>query len=372
MPVTLAQVARRARVSIASASRALSGGARTPGPDITERVRTAAEDLGYVPNAQARALVTAHSGLVGLVVHDITDPFFSSIARGVQQATSSSGKALLLASADGTAQDEHRALDALASRRAEAIILAGSHSTRAEDAEANAALRRAAERYLANGGRLVVIGNQLAELELDGHQEREQSLTSHPSGGETVLSIPNEALSALLARALATQGHTRFTVLAGPQDTVTSDQRLAGFQRGLHDAGLAPAQVLRSAFTRDGGVEAAARLAPAVLQHRDTGERQCVFAVNDHMAMGLLTGMRERSLEAPRDYAVAGFGGDPQTLQDIQPRLTTVRLPLADIGRRAAELVLSPEGAQQSFGTADLDFEVLLRDSTGLQDWAQK
>lgn len=368
MPVTLAQVARRAQVSIASASRALSGGARTPAPDITERVRAAAEELGYLPNAHARALVTAHSGLLGLVVHDITDPYFSSIARGVQQASNSSGKTLLLTSADGTPQDERHALDALASRRAEAIILAGSRSGGPENMQGNAALRRAADRYLADGGRLVVIGGQLAGLELEAHQEGEQSITSHPSGGETVLRIPNEALSAQLARALAAQGHTRFTVLAGPQQIVTSDQRLAGFQRGLHEAGLGPAHVMRSAFTRDGGYEAAARLAPDVRCDRDADERHCVFAVNDHMAMGLATGMRERSLEAPRDYAVAGFGGDPQTLEDIQPRLTTVRLPLADIGRRAAELVLSPEGPGQSPGTGDLDFEILLRDSTGLRD----
>lgn len=364
MPVTLAEVARRAEVSIASASRALSGGARTPAPDITQRVRAAADELGYLPNAQARALVTASSGLLGLVVHDIADPFFSSIARGVQQVSKSSGKTLLLASADGTPQDERHALEALASRRAEAIILAGSRSSAPEDRAGNAALRRTADRYLADGGKLVVIGSDLAGRELDRQHGGEQSHASPPNGRESVLRIPNEALSAKLARTLASQGHRRFTVLAGPQHIVTSDERLAGFQRGLREAGLGPADVLRSAFTRDGGYESAARLAPAVLRDRDASERRCIFAVSDRMARGLVTGLRGRSLEAPRDYAVAGFGGDPQTIEDFQPALTTLGLPLTEIGRRSVQLALDQAPSTDDTALTALDFEILLQDST--------
>ena len=133
---TLTEVARLAGVSPATASRVLNGSARKPGPDIADRVRQAADSLGYIPNAQAQGLAKSSSGLIGLIVHDIADPYFSAIARGVQEAAREQGKMVLLATTAGTPADEKEAVAAFAARRADSIVIAGSRSVRPDDEQA--------------------------------------------------------------------------------------------------------------------------------------------------------------------------------------------------------------------------------------------
>ena len=355
--VTLSEVARAAGVSPATASRVLNGSSRIPGADIAERVKAAAATLGYIPNAQAQALARSSSGLLGLIVHDIADPYFSSIARGVQSAARELNKILLLTSTEGTPAEERLAVEAFTSRRADAIVLAGSRSTRPEDEAANSALLREAYRYLANGGRLVLAGHDLVDPsrnDASGHGDTLQ----HGAGTPPVLiDIPNETLACELARALGGQGHSRFLIVAGPEGLMTSDLRVAGFQEGLAEQGLDRAEVLRAPFNRDGGFEAGLELEDTVHQARNNGSPYCIFAVNDRMAMGVVAALRHRGLHAPADYAVAGFD-DIKTLEDFIPGLTTVRLPLEEIGRSAAEAALTGADPAPASG------EVVLREST--------
>ncbi|WP_138443469.1 LacI family DNA-binding transcriptional regulator [Sinomonas susongensis] len=365
--VTLSEVARAAGVSPATASRVLNGSSRTPGPDIAERVRAAATSLGYIPNAQAQALARSSSGLLGLIVHDIADPYFSSIARGVQSAARELNKILLLTSTDGTPAEERLAVEAFTSRRADAIVLAGSRSSRSEDEPANSALLRDANRYLANGGRLVLVGHDLVDPThrgVSGHGVSGRGVSdhaggAHPAGGSSpvLVEIPNESLAYDLARDLAGQGHSRFVIVAGPEGLITSDLRVGGFQRGLAEQGLPQAEVLRAAFNRDGGFGAGLDLEETVRLAASAGNPCCIFAVNDRMAMGVVAALRHRGLRAPADYAVAGFD-DINTLEDFIPGLTTVRLPLEDIGRSAAEAALTGADPTPAFG------DVVLREST--------
>lgn len=355
--VTLSEVARAAGVSPATASRVLNGSSRTPGADIAERVKAAAASLGYIPNAQAQALARSSSGLLGLIVHDIADPYFSSIARGVQSAARELNKILLLTSTEGTPAEERLAVEAFTSRRADAIVLAGSRSTRPEDELANSALLREAHRYLANGGRLVLVGHDLVDPSRT--EKGSPSDAAHPSGGSApvLVEIPNESLAYELARTLGGQGHSRFIIVAGPEGLMTSDLRVAGFQQGLAEQGLDPADVLRAAFNRDGGFDAGLELQHTVRQAKDSGNACCIFAVNDRMAMGIVAALRRRGLGAPADYAVAGFD-DINTLEDFIPGLTTVRLPLEEIGRSAAEAALTGADPAPASG------RVVLREST--------
>lgn len=374
--VTLSEVARAAGVSPATASRVLNGSSRIPGADIAERVRAAAAALGYIANAQAQALARSSSGLLGLIVHDIADPYFSSIARGVQSAARELGKTLLLICTEGTPAEERLAVEAFTSRRTDAIVLAGSRSTRPEDDADNAALLRESERYLANGGRLVLVGHDLIDSRADagrpaddrstrtavGSGDRSDDAIGHVRVGapssHLVIDIPNETLAVDLAQSLARLGHQRFAVIAGPDGLMTSDLRLAGFQQGLRKAGLAPAEVTRAAFNRDGGFKAGLSLEAGVRAAASEGSRLCIFAVNDRMAMGVVAALRQQGLEAPASYTVAGFDDIP-TLEDFFPGLTTVRLPLEDIGRTAAEAALIDAHR------APVGGGVVLRDSTG-------
>jgi LacI family transcriptional regulator len=160
-----------------------------------------------------------------------------------------------------------------------------------------------------------------------------------------------------LARALAGLGHRRLAVLAGPPELLTARDRRVGFVEGLREAGVADeVRIVPGAFTRDGGYAAAARLVA------DGLDVTCVFAVNDVMAVGAMAAFRDHGLAIPEDISVAGFD-DIQTLRDLVPSLTTVGLPLEEMGEQAATLALDTEpGAGPR--TLRVRGEVVLRAST--------
>lgn len=341
---TLYEVARRAGVSLATASRVLNGSTRRPGDEISERVRQAAQELGYIANAQAQGLARKNSGMLGLILHDISDPYFSTIARGVQEAARGEGKVVLLASTGRTPQDEREAVATFAARRADAIVMAGSRTTSSSDTSANEQLLAELRRYGTNGGKVVVIGQDI--------------VGSTAQDGFQTVEIPNASLSHRLAAALVHAGHRRFIAVGGPVGLATSDERLAGFQSGLAEAGAPPALIRRTAFNRDGGYRAAGELASDGTL--DAGkERACVFAANDVMAIGVVAALREHGLRVPEDVAVAGFD-DIETLRDFSPALTTAALPLAELGQAAVAKVLSGEAP----ALPDPGPGVLLRHST--------
>ena len=312
--IRLADVARRAGVSLATASRVLGATSdRVVAPDLRERVQRAAAELGYVPNAHARAMASGRSNVVGLIVQDISDPYFSAIAAGVMREARAAGLLVALADTQRDPEDEVAYATAFRRDRARAIIVCGSRTTDASSSDAVAAELAAFE---AEGGRAVAV--------------------SQPRLPVDTIAIENRLGAAALARALHGLGYRRFCVLAGPSALVTAGDRAAGFRDGLAQRRTRLASVVHSAFTRDGGYEA---MGSAL----DDGlEADCVFAVNDVMAVGAMACLRERSVELP---GVAGFD-DISTLRDITPALTTVRIELEDVGAQAARLALQPAGAQ--------------------------
>lgn len=330
--VTLAEVAKQAGVSLATASRVLNGSTRQVSEDLSERVLRTAEELGYVPNASAQALARNSSSLVGLVVHDITDPYFSCIAAGVTRVAEAAGLSVVLGTTGRRPEREAELLSTLRAHRARAVVLAGSRTT---DRAAQSRLAAEIDAFSEQGGRVACVSQ--AKL-----------------GTDTV--VPgNRAGGRALARALAELGHKKFAVLGGPSELVVARDRLAGFKAGLADAGIAPPVVVNGAFTRDGGYGAAMELLAS--KSRST----CVFAVTDVMAMGAMAALRERGVRIPEDISIAGFDDIP-TLRDTVPALSTVRLPLEEMGEIAAGLVLDAGGDEAR--TVRVAGEVVLRAST--------
>jgi LacI family transcriptional regulator len=350
---TLSEVARLAGVSPATASRVLNGSARTPGQDIAERVRAAAESLGYIPNAQAQGLAKSSSGLIGLIVHDIADPYFAAIARGVQEAAREQGRMVLLATTAGAPADEREAVAAFAARRADSIVIAGSRSARPEDGEGNTELAAELDRYCRNGGQVAVVGHAVV------------GATS--TEGYHVVKVPNEELAAKLAAELAVSRDDYFVIIGGPAGLFTSDDRIRGFQRGLADAGLPPAEIVRTEFNRSGGFDAGVALAARIKTSPEAGKssgyakRICIFAVNDVMAIGAAAALRSEGLRIPRDALIAGFD-DIETLRDFRPALSTVHLPLEEIGRQATRRAAGMIGEEAAPST--ITGHVTLRRST--------
>lgn len=339
--VTLEEVARAAGVSLATASRVVNGSARSPRPEVAERVQQAALKLGYVANAQAQALAKASTQLIGLVVHDIADPYFSSIARGVQLAARQKGRQVLLASTDRDPDIEHQTVRAFAAHRTDAIVLAGSRWSTVDDGP----IRDELERYRNHGGRVAIIGQ--------------------PVPGASAVVPENAAGAGALARALIAEGHRRFAVLAGPETLVTASDRTRGFVDAATEQGIFDIDMVFGEFTRDGGFEAGGKLMEKLGLSPGSASPLCVFAVNDVMAIGAIAAFREANLRVPDDIQVAGFDDIP-TLRDSVPPLTTVRLPLAELGERAIELTLG-DGAGQP-AAISVSGEVVLRESTRLPE----
>jgi LacI family transcriptional regulator len=317
--VTLAEVARWAGVSLATASRALHGSVgRTVGPELRARVRAAAAELNYSPNANARAIVRGTTTTVGLVVHDIADPAAAAIASGVMAAANERDLIVTIGSTMSDPLTEIRHVEALRRQRARAIILAGSRSS---DPGHSDSLADELIGYSVGGGHVAVIGQQLLPV--------------------NTIVIDNAGSARRLARALVSLGYRRFAVLAGPESMITSEDRLNGFRQGLSDANLELPEenVIEAQFTRDGGYVAMTELLDREI------EVEAVFAVNDVMAVGAMAAIRESGISVPGEIAVAGFD-DIETLRDIAPPLTTVHVPLEDMGFTAAQLALDEHSGE--------------------------
>jgi LacI family transcriptional regulator, galactose operon repressor len=333
--VTLQDVADLAGVSLTTASRVLSDGRRRVGSQLADRVNQAAAELGYTANLQARAVATGQSNMVGVVVHDIADPYFSSIAAGLIEVAHPRQLLVCLSSTPGE-DGEREYVSLMRAQRARAVIIIGSRSA---GSAALAGLRAEIAAFIGSGGRAACIGQD--QLGID-----------------TILP-ENAAGAQALARALVTQGHRRFAVLAGPRELLTARDRLDGFRAGLADwsVNLAESDVVHGAFTRDGGYEAMSAILAS-----DGPPPDCVFAVNDVMAVGALARLRAAGISVPVDLGLAGFD-DISTLRDVYPPLTTVRLPLTRMGELAASLIFT-DVLPSKPRVIPVPGEVILREST--------
>jgi LacI family transcriptional regulator len=365
--VRLTDVARDAGVSLATASRVLNGSDRVPGKDVAERVQRSAAKLGYVTNAQAQALARSRSGLIGLVVHDISDPYFGEIARQIQTRVFASGTQVLLTQTDRDAETESHAIRALIAQRVDALVIVGSSSYGTSSDETLTAML---EGFARNDGLVVGIGQS-------------------PGVGRTI-DVGDADGARALATALVVEGHRRFAVVGAHGPVPAAAHRTGGFLAGLAEAGIEAELTVEATLDRQGGHELARRVAEhlrggtedarsGTSDGADTGaggsgdDRDgaslgvplCVFAPADVMALGAIGELRRQGLRVPQDVAVAGFGGVPAGL-DASPTLSTLALPLEQIADTAVAWVLGEDGeeppATQTVWTAP--GEIALREST--------
>jgi LacI family transcriptional regulator len=351
--VTLSDVAREAGVSLATASRSINGSDRKVNEEYRQRVLEAAARLGYIPNLSAQAVAKGSTSTVALLVSDIADPYFSGIASGVINEADAHGLIVTMAVTERSAARELALVRTLRGQRPRFIILVGSRSADASGdlAQAKDALIAELNAFEASGGRVVMI-------------------SQHELPYATVL-LDNYNGARELARQLVSRGYRRFAAIAGNQTLLTSSDRLRGFTDGLADSNIElPAErIARAEFTRDGGYDGANRLVASGL-----GDTQLIFAVNDVMAVGAMSALREAGRapgsppalgaagDAGAPVAVAGFDDIPTAL-DVFPALTTVRVPLEQLGRTAIELAMSDAG-DPATRTPSVGTTVVMREST--------
>jgi LacI family transcriptional regulator len=308
---SLADISRRAGVSIATASRVLNGSSHPVSDATRERVLKAAEELGYRPSELARALVKRTSRIIGVIVGDIVDPYFAEIARGVEDVAARVGHLTMVCNAERRPAAELAHLGVLRDYHAAGVVFAGSGY---EDETVTAALRNMVEGLQA-GGAVVV------------------ALAARDFTCPSVL-VDNRAAARDATEHLLALGHRRIAFVQGPPGLHTSAHRQEGFDAAMQAAGAEP-------FTLVGGFEYEAGDAAAgeLLARGELPE--AILAVNDEVAIGLLTGLRRGGVEVPGDVSVAGIDDTrPARLVD----LTSVSLPLHELGARAARMILDGPG----------------------------
>ncbi len=335
MSVTLADVARRARVSPATASRVISGSAKHVADPLRARVLKAVEELGYVPNAHAQSLARGQRSAVGVIVHDVSDPYFAEITRGLQRVATEHGRLLVICNSYRNPTRELEYVELLRAHQVAAIVLAGSGY---HDVKVTQAFNTALRAYQQTGGRVAVIGR-------------------HQLVGDAVVPA-NEAGASLLRNHLYDRGHRNLGVIAGPKQLTTITDRLTGLRAAARDRGrtLPSRRIVYTDFSRDGGAAAALELVD-----REPG-LTAIVALNDSMAVGVLAALREAGVRVPDEISVVGFDDMP-IARDVTPSLTTVRLPLVEMGVRAMTLAL--EHADRAPATVEnVDATVVVRQSS--------
>ena len=333
MSASLRDVARRAGVSVPTASRVLSGSDYPVGDELRQKVQRAAAEVDYVPNVHARALLGGGLRTVGVLAGHIGDPYFSQIIDGIQAVASEHN---FLVTICNTGRDIDRELGyftLLQSHRTEVVIVAGSELN---DPRYTAGLSRRIASYQASGGRVVAIGHP--------HVEADRVMVDNRHGAQA------------LAEHLVSLGHRQVGVLAGLRTMVSTQDRISGLTEVVKRAG-GKVVIRYVEATRDGGFAGAAEV---------LGGRAPVTAVvgtADQMAVGALAYLRQAGTRVPEQMSVAGFN-DIALSRDVSPALTTVALPLEDLGRAAMTLALSlapdPETRVRHFQT-----ELIVRESTG-------
>nr|WP_280117144.1 LacI family DNA-binding transcriptional regulator [Microbispora hainanensis] len=302
---TLETVAARAGVSRATVSRVVNGEARVS-PDVRAAVLRAVQELGYVPNAAARSLVTRRTDSVALVLsvpRHGGEALTSAVVQYVTSVLEGAGKQITLMLAD-TAESHRRIVRHVEARQVDGVVLVPPDGP-----------DTLTERLARTGVPVVLLGKPAIA-----------SLVPH-------VDVDNAGGARAATRHLIDRGRRRIGVVCGPMDLVAVQDRLNGHLATLHEDGLRP-MIALAGVERESGA-AAARELLAGDQAPDA-----VFATSDELAIGAMEAARERGLRVPEDLAVVGFG-DIHAASCTTPALTTVRVPAADQALALARLLLS-------------------------------
>lgn len=333
----MVDVARLAGVSIGTVSRVLNNTNHPVGEATRARVLEAAAKIDYSPNALSRSLARGRTHTVGVIVHDITDSYFNEIVRGIDDVAGEQGYLVLVCSSYRDAGKEFEYVRKLRSQRCDGIIFVGGGLRLTE--------------YLVD-----------LDAQLEGLRNQ---------GGAVVMLAPTDLTRpriiadtgpaiAELVDHLVSIGHRHIALIKGPPQVKTSAERATAFDVALRRHGIEPDIDLRATghFDREKGAAALAELF-------DRGKQfTAAVCLNDQMAVGCLMEAKARGLRVPADLSIAGIDDLPVT-RYLDPPLTTVRVPMRELGRAGMRSILSQLDGNGFAGPPTLPCEVVVRQSTG-------
>ncbi|HEY7729186.1 MAG TPA: LacI family DNA-binding transcriptional regulator, partial [Candidatus Eisenbacteria bacterium] len=308
MTVTIREVAKQAKVSVATVSRVFTG--KSPVRDETRlRVRQVAERLHYLPHGAARSLITRRTMTVGVLLPDLHGEFFSEVIRGIVLRARKSGYHLLVSSSHSDISEIEATIATMRGRVDGLILMSPDMDAGWLHAKLPARLP-------------IVLLNAAGD-----------------TGPFETIGVDNRGGAFAMTRHLLALGHRRIAIVRGPEGNRDAAERLRGWRWALQDLPGGDTEGIEVAgdFTEAAGERAAAKI--LAREPRPTA----VFAANDAMAIGLLAALRERDVRVPEEIAVAGFDDIP-IARYVSPPLTSVRIPIAALGALAVERLLAAFG----------------------------
>ncbi len=331
--VNMAQIAERAGVSIATVSRALSGHGKVK-EETRRRILATAEELNYRPNSLARGLSRRQTDTIGVILPELVDEFFMDLVQGIEEEAYRANRYILLSSSHRQRDLVHTSLEFMMSGRVDGVILMASQQI----ADLQEIVARAqCPIVLLNAPRSL---GDCASINVDNYQGA-FTVTEH----------------------LIQHGYRRIAVLLGPEDNYDSTERFRGFRAAMekHGIPIPEAFIVPGDFTRTSGFYGFNRL-------MTQNERpEAVFAENDMMALGAYEAAARLGLRIPLDVAIAGFD-DIRLSRYVRPTLTTVHVPIEELGRRAVRYLLEALDGQvdprQPF-RQELTTGIIIRESCG-------
>lgn len=335
---TIKDVAREAGVSIATVSRVINKGPKV-GDKTRQKVFEVMQKIGYSPNANARALVTQRSATIGLVIPDVADPFFASLANAVEQVARDKQKQLLISTGQHSAESEKQAINLLKEQRCDCFIL---HSKEMS----NEALLELAQET----PNLVLINRYI------------------PAIKDRCIWLDNIEGGKIAARHYASLGHSDIAVINSDFNIEDPALRYEGFKQTLLDKAININDnlVVNAEPTLAGGEAAAQQLLA-----RDE-VFSAIFAYNDAMAIGAISVLEDNGLRVPADVSVIGFD-DVLLSRYSRPKLTTLRYPIHDMAVHAAELAIANADGDSLPNTKGLQYipSLIKRESTKAAELSQ-
>jgi LacI family transcriptional regulator len=306
LTITIKDVAQHAGVSVGTVSRVLSKN-KTVNEAIRLKVEEVIEKLGYRPNSLGRNLRLNRTDLIGLVIPDITNPFFAELAKHVEMLASAEGYSVLLANTHDDPAAERQQVDTLLGRLPEGLIL------------------------------VPVSGSQIRAVR---HAARTVAV-DRPVSGYPLVAVDNRRGGHLAADHLLALGHRRIGYISGPKSADVANQRMEGFLGRVDDfrrqygGEEVACTVVEGNFDYRSGEEIGKSLLQVPLDLRPTA----VATASDQQAIGLMRAAADMGIDVPNDLSIVGFDDIPLASL-VLPRLTTVRQPIADIARMALDAVL--------------------------------
>jgi len=303
---TIVDVARRAGVSTSTVSHVIND-TRYVSQEIRQKVHAAIDELGYQPNVVARSLRTRKSRIIGVVVPDITNPFFTASVRAIEEEASKHEYSMILCDTGEQVQQEQKYLNLLISRQVDGIIVAPS----AQSAPVIASI-------FEGGTPVVLLDRELPGMSLD------------------LVECDNESGAFDAVSYLIERGHSRICIIAGRVAVSTGAQRLAGYKRAMQEHDLKVDDELIK--VGDYRLDLAYQKTREAL---DTPNRPtAMFVCNNQMTLGAVMAIRDAGLRIPDDISLIGFD-DPEWARLMDPPITSVAQPISQMGTKAAEILMA-------------------------------